>query len=148
MHKSIYIALALTTIFIGCSKSKIRGNTTLWKSEVLKVEQDFNNLAQKEGLTIAFETYAAQDGIIKRRGKIIKGRAAITEWYRKNNQPNKTITWKPAFVDVSISGDFAYTYGKAVFSSIDSIGKKTEKIGGFHTIWKRQVDGNWKFVWD
>ena len=109
MQRSIYITLILSMILIGCNKSKISGNTTLWKSEILKVEQDFNDLAQKEGLVIAFKTYAAQNGIIKRGGKTIKGRAAITKWYQKNHNPSKTITWKPDFVDVSISGDLAYT---------------------------------------
>jgi ketosteroid isomerase-like protein len=148
MHRHIYIAFILSIILIGCNKSKTNENKTLWKSQILKVEQDFNDLAQKEGLIIAFETYAAPDGIIKRGGKTIKGRAAITEWYRKDSRPNETLNWKPVFVDVSASGDLAYTYGGAVLTSIDSTGKKIERIGEFHTIWKRQEDGNWKFVWD
>ncbi len=77
-----------------------------------------------------------------------EGKVAIQEWIKNDVRPNETLTWKPTFVDVSRSGDLAYTYGGAVFTSIDSTGNKIERIGEFHTIWKRQKDGTWKFVWD
>ena len=148
MRKITILGFLCPFLFWSCNTSSNKNDIEKWKFEIMEVEQNFNDLAQKEGLIIAFETYAAQDGIIKRGGRTIKGRAAITEWYRKDSRPNETLTWKPVFVDVSASGDLAYTYGGAVFTSIDSTGKKTERIGEFHTIWKRQADGNWKFVWD
>ena len=51
-------------------------------------------------------------------------------------------------MDVSESGDLAYTYGKYTFSAFDSNAKKIEAKGIFHTVWKRQEDGSWKFVYD
>ena len=58
------------------------------------------------------------------------------------------LVWKPDYVDVSESGDLAYTYGKYTFTSRDSTGRKVVSKGIFHTVWKRQEDGSWKFVWD
>ena len=119
-----------------------------WKSEIREVEKKFNDLAQKEGIVKAFSIYAAEDAVIKRNGQLVIGNEAIRQWYEKADKPNQTLTWEPDYVDVSSSGDLAYTYGTFVFSSIDSTGITNENTGKFHTVWKRQVDGGWKFVWD
>jgi ketosteroid isomerase-like protein len=58
------------------------------------------------------------------------------------------VKWSPDFIDVSKEGDMAYTYGKYVWQSPDSTGKMNVSNGIFHTVWKRQVDGSWKYVWD
>jgi ketosteroid isomerase-like protein len=52
------------------------------------------------------------------------------------------------FVDVAASGDLAYTYGQYTISSKDENGKEITKSGVFHTVWKQQSDGSWKYVWD
>ncbi len=132
---------------ISCNTSD-SNSIEKWKMEIEQVEKEFNDLAQEEGITKAFATYAANDGVIKRKGKLIKGKQAIAEWYQKDSKPNESLTWKPDFIDVSSSGDLAYTYGTYIFSSVDSTGTARENTGTFHTVWKRQADGSWKFVWD
>lgn len=62
--------------------------------------------------------------------------------------PNMTLTWKPDFVEVSSSGDLAYTYGWYQFSMTDTAGKVARDTDEFHTIWKRQPDGEWRYIWD
>ena len=114
----------------------------------MKAEKDFNDMAQRDGLDEAFSYFAAPKGVIKRGKKVVKGKAAIKEWYKKDMRPNETLTWKPTFIDVSNSGDMAYTYGDYVFTSFDSLGNAKKNKGIFHTVWKRQTDGSWKFVWD
>jgi ketosteroid isomerase-like protein len=42
----------------------------------------------------------------------------------------------------------AYTYGSYIFTTIDASGNKQESRGKFHTVWKKQADGSWKFVYD
>jgi len=51
-------------------------------------------------------------------------------------------------VDASETGDMGYTYGKYTWQSKDSSGKVDEAKGVFHTVWKKQKDGSWKYVWD
>ena len=105
-------------------------------------------MAQKEGLIKAFEFYAAPDGVIRRKHKIIKGKSAIAQWYENDVKPNETLTWTPTFIDVSQSGDMAYTYGDFTFTYPDSLGNMKKNTGIFHTVWKRQANGKWRFVWD
>jgi len=42
----------------------------------------------------------------------------------------------------------AYTYGKYTWQIKDTQGKITKYQGIFHTVWKKQSDGTWKYVWD
>ena len=132
--------------FLGCSNQNAQMED--WKKEVELTEKAFNDMAQEKGLTEAFEYFAADSGVIRRNKKIIKGKSAIRKWYENDVQPNETLTWNPTFIDVSTSGDLAYTYGDYTFTYYDSLGNENINQGIFHTVWKRQSDNTWRFVWD
>jgi ketosteroid isomerase-like protein len=51
------------------------------------------------------------------------------------------ITWQPFKAEAS--GDLGYTIGNWKYQTKDTI-----MYGNYCTIWKRQQDGNWKFVFD
>lgn len=146
--KKFLLILFFSVLFFNCQRHPSAETLDIWKAEIVATEKAFNDLAQKEGLAKAFEMYAAPDGVINRRRKIIKGKIAIANWYRENPRPDQTLTWKPDFVDVSRSGDLGYTYGSATFITIDSTGVENKRVGKFHTVWKRQPNGDWRFVWD
>lgn len=148
MNKTTYILAIVCLSLIGCDKTTNASDIEKWKNEIKAVEKDFNDMAQDQGLIKAFEFFAAEDGVIRRSKKIIKGKKAIEAWYQQDVRPNETLSWKPTFIDVSSSGDLAYTYGDFVFTSVDSTGTKKVNKGIFHTVWKRQKDGNWRYVWD
>jgi len=61
---------------------------------------------------------------------------------------NIKLDWTPDFVDVSESEDMAYSYGGYSFSALSSKGDTINSSGIFHTVWKKQLDGSWKYVWD
>jgi len=117
-----------------------------WKNEIMQVESDFAELLEKEGLHAAFIAYAANDAVLMRNNQLIIGRDSIDLKYTGEN--SKGLNWKPEFVDVSDSGDMAYTYGYYSFKFVDKEGNPSESKGVFHTVWKRQKDKTWKFVWD
>ena len=148
MYKHIIVLFSLLGFFISCNTTETKDDIEKLKAEIIQVEQEFNDLAQKVGLPDAFYEYAAHDGVIRKSGKLIAGKVAIKQRIKNDVRPNETLTWKPTFVDVSRSGDLAYTYGDATFTVIDSLGNKKSRTSVYHTVWKRQADGNWRFVWD
>lgn len=121
-----------------------------WKQEIRETELAFSALSEKEGIAKAFLTYAAGDAVLMRNNTLIKGYDAIRQRFKDNpvNPEEVTLTWMPDFVDVSACGDLGYTFGSYELVSTDSLGKKTTNKGIFHTVWKRQEDGKWRFVWD
>ena len=96
-----------------------------------------------------FYFYADSNVVIKRGDdSLIYGRAGVQHYYSKPAYKTAIIIWHPDFVDVSSSGDLAYTYGKYQYQNIDAAGKKVSASGIFHTVWKKQSNGSWRFVWD
>lgn len=136
-------------LFCGCNETNTEQNVAKWKAEIVQTELDFSNMAQKDGIPKAFLAYAAKDVALLRNNKLIHGIDALRNSYTSlEADPKTSLTWSPDFVDVSTSGDLGYTYGNYVYTTVDSLGNTNSQEGVFHTVWKRQEDGSWKFVWD
>jgi len=104
----------------------------------------------EEGIPKAFLTFAADDAVLMRNNELISGKQDLSLYFANQAEApeNEKLSWEPDFVDVSASGDLAYTYGQFTYSYTDSLGSAVESTGVFHTVWKRQSDGSWRFVWD
>ncbi|MEQ9301714.1 MAG: nuclear transport factor 2 family protein [Cyclobacteriaceae bacterium] len=118
------------------------------KNDVEATEVAFAKMAAERGLGEAFEYYAAPDGVINRRRTVIQGKSAIRQYYDDQPDDGAALDWSPSFVDVAASGELAYTYGPYTFTYTDSLGNPVESKGIFHTVWRLQPDGTWRFVWD
>ena len=116
-------------------------------AEIENTEAAFSKMAADSGIAKAFIFFADDSAVLFRANTLYKGIENITTLV--NQQPNKGVTleWSPDFIDVASSGDLGYTYGKFIFSVTDSTGT-TSTEGMFHTVWKKQADGSWKYVWD
>ena len=116
--------------------------------EIMQVEGAFCSLAQEIGVKRAFLTYAAEDAVIHRDGKLFRGHAGIEEYFDISLNEYISLKWEPDHIDVSSSGDLGYTYGSFILTYHDAERNIKEASGTFHTVWKRQTDGRWLFVWD
>jgi ketosteroid isomerase-like protein len=148
MKKNIILLLVFVVLFQACSNNSKEELAAQWKQEIVQAEKDFSAMAGEDGIPAAFLAYAAQDAVLKRGNNLVVGKDAIKERFAQQNMENVKLEWSPDFVDVSESGDLGYTYGNYTFTSIDSLGNKVEDKGIFHTVWKRQTNGAWRFVWD
>ncbi len=63
----------------------------------------------------------------------------------QQNDSSYTLKWEPKNGAVASSGDLGYTYGVYVLkpSTIDTL-----IYGTYVSIWKKGIDGKWKFVLD
>ena len=118
------------------------------EQEIRQAEEAFAAMAGREGVPAAFLTFAADSAVLNRNNRIIKGKAAIRDYFAQSTLKNVSLQWAPEFVEASASGDMGYTYGPFRFSAVDTAGQKIEAEGLFHTVWKKQPDGQWKFVYD
>jgi ketosteroid isomerase-like protein len=116
---------------------------------IVQAEKDFAAMAAAEGIEKAFWFFADEKAIIKRQNdSLISGKDAIRLYYAAPYFKRATVEWAPDFADASESGDMGYTYGSYIWREKKSDGTTTEARGIFHTVWKKQQDGSWKFVWD
>lgn len=147
MNNIKYSSLLILLASFSCADNLAQKEQ--WKQEIVEAEESFAALALDEGISTAFLTYASEDAVLSRNNQIIDGRENIKIWFESRpHAAGSSLSWKPDFVDVSSSGDLGYTYGKYQFTSLDSLGNPQTSSGIFHTVWKRQKDGSWKFVWD
>ena len=150
MRKIFNPAIFPILILVSCNYWNDENNMKKWKTEIIETERAFAEMAKTEGIADAFLAYAAEDAVLMRNNILISGKEAIKNSFG-NQDPgagNVELAWKPDFVDVSASGDLGYTYGKYTYSVTDTSGRVKLDSGIFHTVWKRQADGEWKFVWD
>ena len=148
MIKAI-LSLATLVIITGCNSNTESKSQKDLENEIRKSEADFNKLVQSKGIAEAFYTFADSNAVIKReKDTLIKGKESIKNYYSNPKFKNAKVSWSPDYVSVSQDGTLGYTYGKYIWSIKDSLGKTISYPGVFHTVWKKQRDGSWKYTWD
>lgn len=143
MKNITLFSIALLGSLLICS---CKTNADADAAAIINTEREFEKMADEKSVAEAFYHFAADSAVILRGGKIIRGKEAIKEYYQKNLAPGTKLQWAPDYTDVS--GDLGYTYGRYTHRLADSTGSIIESHGYFHTVWKRQTDGSWRFVWD
>ena len=145
-----FILIVIPLLLDGCTASAQYDSVDQYKQEIMDTELAFSDMAGEKGIEEAFLNFAAEDAVIMRSDSLISGRREIARFFGDQRVPLKDelLVWKPDFVDVAASGELGYTYGSYTFSYTDSSGERIESKGIFHTVWKKQSDGSWKFVWD
>lgn len=148
--KPFALIMLCTFLFLGCNPSDPNISTEKWKQEIIDTEHAFAEMAKQEGIAKAFLTFADEDAVLQRNDQLIIGKDAIKSSFDQQQRGSGTasLSWDPDFVAVSSSGDLGYTYGKYTYTTSDSLGNAQSVEGIFHTVWKKQADGNWKFVFD
>jgi ketosteroid isomerase-like protein len=152
-HKNMKIRFLVGFIILvafmnSCQTPSNKASHENLKAEIFAVEKEFCEMARSDGVEKAFVHFAADSAVILRRNQLVKGKEAIRRQYGSFPRKGVILEWTPDFADVSASGDLGYTYGKYTLTSTDSIGHTSLSEGTFHTVWKRQPDGKWRFVWD
>jgi ketosteroid isomerase-like protein len=145
--KKVLIIFALIGL-LACGEERKDESQQNAKNAILQTERDFEDMVATKGVAEGFAFYADDSAVVQRRDSLIRGKAAIGRNYRNWRYTNVVLKWTPGFVDVSASGDLGYTYGRYFFSAIDSTGAVIRDSGIFHTVWKRQENGTWRYVWD
>jgi len=138
----------LLIIVIIIILSSCKANQDDLRKEVLETEHAFAEMATEKGIAEAFVFFAADNAVLLRNDIIIEGKESIKNLFEGSPEEGVSLVWEPDYIDVSSSGDLAYTYGKYTYSVRDSTGNDVSATGIFHTVWKRQEDGSWKYVWD
>lgn len=126
-------------------------------AELAAAERQFCALVAAEGIPDAFVANMAPDVFLPDQLQV--SRAEHVAWLQAARakaggghpgqpDPNVQLTWAPLKVDVSADGTLGYTWGHYRYASKDKDGKVSAQVGIYLTIWKRQPDGSWKYVYD
>lgn len=145
-------ALQFLFIFLflnSCTPKTKTKNTTYIKLQIVKVEKDFEKTVAEKGFVAGFYQFADSNAVLKRdKDSLIIGKNNIRNYYSSPKFTTATVTWTPDNVIISDAGDMASTYGQCIWTAVDANGKEVVSKGIFHTVWKKQKDNSWKYIWN
>jgi uncharacterized protein (TIGR02246 family) len=77
---------------------------------------------------------------------IMAGKQAIVAGMKPElGDPNFSLSFAPAKIEVARSGDIAYSQGKFRYTTTDpKTGKRVGQVGNYVEVYKKQPDGTWK----
>ena len=140
--KTLLIVLVVSFSLAGCAQERDRESEL---ADLLEADRRFSELSVEKGAYKAFDRFMAEDAVLYRDlAHPIRGRAAI----RESMTGGGTLRWEPFFADISESADLGYTLGEYAYTVADSLGVPGTSTGYYVSIWKRQADGSWKYVFD
>jgi len=143
------VMLAGTAIWFSACRSA--PGLEVKREDLLEVDRAFSRASVAIGRPAAFLQYMSEEAVLyPLQGEPIRGR----EEFRRITAPaspesdRASLEWNPFFADISSSGDLGYTLGSYTATQSREDGRKDVSRGYYVTIWKRQEDGSWKFVFD
>ncbi|WP_332640193.1 DUF4440 domain-containing protein [Brevundimonas sp.] len=105
---------------------------------VVAAERAFAADAPSMGIAGSFNKWSTPDAILIGGGRILRIGEAYPDGPRPADEP--LLEWWPNFAGISRSGDMGFTTG-----GVQVGGRRT---GHYFTVWKHQVDGSWKWIYD
>ena len=116
--------------------------------QVRAADTAFSALAQRVGTGRAFGDFAAGNAqIFSTPGEFVTGPDAISDSFGPSGT-NGVLAWHPVAGGVSKSGDLGFTVGNAVFTGQREDGGPVVRYSKYLTVWKKQRDGEWRYVVD
>ena len=107
------------------------------------------NAAQAKDVDTVLSVFADDASSFPPNASIVTGKEAIrarqSEVY---SEPRVAISWQTTKVEVSRSGDLAYSHGTYEETVNDPEGNPVTDKGKWVTVWEKQPDGTWKVVVD
>lgn len=143
----LLVSMLLLTGIFAC-ETKAPDLSSQAAEEIRRAEAAFAQMAKEKGVPEAFLAYAADDAVMLRNDVLVEGQEGMRAYFSKSTLDSVQLTWQPDKVVAAKSGELGYTYGRYQFSAKDTSGQLIQSEGIFHTVWQKQEDGNWKFVWD
>lgn len=138
------ILLLVFVLFLYCSCAEKQGLEEA-KKDIINADIAFSNYSIENGVNKAFVAYAADSAVLLKPNRMpIVGKEEIIELH-KGDDSQIVLTWKPVFADMAKSCDLGYTYG---FWKLMTKNDSLLNEGTYLTIWKKEDDGTWKYVFD
>lgn len=129
--------LLLSLLFLaGCAA---QGASAPSPAVVIAAERAFAARAGEIGWVPAFREYVAPDGQLAQAGGFVDAPSQLAE---SPDDGNRTLFWWPAFAGIARSGDLGFTTGPV------SLDLARTPRGHYFTVWRRQGDGSWKWIYD
>lgn len=111
--------------------------------DMVDTDRAFSEDCLKNGMKKSFLEFVADDAVLLRPDQLPIVDGDVIKFLSAQEDTSFTMSWEPSGADLSASNDMGYTYG--VYTVVT---KDTTLKGTYLSIWKKQINGKWKFVLD
>jgi len=139
-QNKILIILILITINFSC-QPEAKQSPPSSDYEILNADIAFSDMSRQLGMKKAFLQYIDNEGTLLRPDHLPLVGADAIDYISALSDTGYTLSWKPVKAEMSKSGDIGYTYGIYELKLPDTVFR-----GTYVNIWKKEKDGEWKFV--
>jgi ketosteroid isomerase-like protein len=112
------------------------------QNEVINTERSFSKMCVETSIKESFLQYMHDDAIGFQAGPV-----KMKEIYSKREKSATYLYWEPEYVEVSAAGDLALSTGPWELRKTKA-DSANASFGHFITIWQKQPDNTWKFIFD
>ena len=121
-------------------------NSSELKEELIKTDEEFSEKSVNEGIAAAFIAYTDDDVVLMRDKHFpISGKKELIKYYSNIKNEGDKLEWHPVKAEIAKSGELGYTFGNWKYTPKNNT---NITFGNYVTIWKKQKEGDWKFVLD
>lgn len=147
MYKNARCLLLILCMLASCKPFKFEFNEQQERikayNNMLQADTDFSKRSEEIGIRRAFLEYIENDAVILRPGELPRVDGNAIDFLSSMDDSLAKLVWNPMGGDISQTADMGYTFGTYNLQLGDSL-----YTGSYVTVWKRQENGNWKFVLD
>ena len=148
----VIATLFFGTLILGCAQQQPTAppdTRAADEAAIRKLDMDWSNAAQTKQVDAWVAFYSDDATVLPPNEPMASGKEAI----RKSigdllALPGLNLKWEPKKVEVSKSGDMAYSFGTYEMALNDPKGNPIMDRGKYVEVWKKQADGSWKCAVD
>lgn len=109
--------------------------------EIMNADMGFSDMSRQVGMKKAFLQYIDDEGVLLRPDHLPVVGADAIDYISVLSDTAYKLSWKPMHAEIARSGEMGYTYGVYQLEL-----KDTTLKGTYVNIWKKERDGQWKFI--
>ena len=150
-----FITLPAIALLAGCCQNcKKADNAAVLNKDSLKAvlinaDKKFCEASLKKGFNNARMELVSDNAIESGEGSMpLEGKKAIADFNATHPDSSFTLQWQPFKAEIAASGDLGYTFGGWTLTTKTKAGHDTALHGDYITVWEKQTDGTWKYVFD
>jgi ketosteroid isomerase-like protein len=148
MKRQFILARCLVSLTLVCTASAADSKSAD-EQTLRNLDAQWSKDAGTKNLDKTISYYSDRAIVLPANSPIATTKEAIRNvWKDLLVSPGAAISWKMTRVEVSKSGDMAYSSGTYELTMNDASGKPVNDRGKYLEVWKKQADGKWKVVAD
>jgi ketosteroid isomerase-like protein len=140
-------SVALLIVLSGCNH-KTPDHRAADESIIRNLDAQWSKTAGAHDLDGIVSYYSDDAILLPPNAPAATNKQSIRASWAEFAEPGVSLSWEASKVEVSESGDLAYSTGTYTLAMKNSQGKPIADKGKFMEVWKKQPDGGWKAVAD